>query len=279
MTDQMNRRRALGLGAAVATVGLGAAAGALPGGIASADAQHTEDFAVQAQCVNPDNLARHSAVGAARSIYEGTGDPSTIVINEAFFQQLYNWRNFWQANCPWPWTTELWNYGAYNRRDGSCSSWHEAGRAIDITALKDDVTTIHFWGRYDIWKNLSNAAAHYRRYWAGAASLHYHFRSVLTYYYNTAHHNHIHVDNGESGTALSTFSSSSKAQVQAVQGICGNIWGYACGTDGVWDSTVSAAASKVLQRAGRPGSLTDSVSHWRTFLYASTRFGTGKQSY
>jgi hypothetical protein len=138
MTDQMNRRRALGLGAAVATVGLGAAAGALPGGVARADAQHAEDFAVQAQCVNPDNLARHSAVGAARSIYEGTGDPSTLVINEAFFQQLYNWRNFWQANCPWPWTTELWNYGAYNRRDGACTSWHEAGRAIDITALKDD---------------------------------------------------------------------------------------------------------------------------------------------
>jgi hypothetical protein len=280
MAEQMNRRRVFELGAVAATVGLGAAAGTTLGGtFATADAQGTSDFSVQAVCVNPATLARHSAVGAATCIDEQSKSPATIIINEAFFQQLYNWRNWWQANCPWPWTTELWNLGAYNKRDGTCSSWHEAGRALDFTALKDDVTTIHFWGRYDIWKDLPNAAAHYRRYWAGAASLHYHFRSVLTYYYNAAHHNHIHIDNGESGTALTTFSSGSKAQVQAVQGICGNIWGYPCGTDGVWDSAVSSAASKVLQRAGRPGSLTDSVNHWRSFLYASTRQGTGKQAY
>lgn len=280
MAEEMNRRRVFGLGAAAATVGLGAAAGTSLGStFASADAQETSDFSVQAVCANPDTLARHSAVGAATAVDEITKRPATLVINEAFFQQLYNWRNWWQANCLWPWTTELRNYGAYNRRDGSCASWHEAGRALDLTCLADDVTTIHFWGRYDLWKSLPNAAAHYRRYWAGAASLHYHFRSVLTYYYNTDHHNHIHIDNGENGTALTTFSSASKAQVQAVQGICGNLWGYPCGTNGVWSTTVSNAASSVLQRAGRPGKLTDSVSHWRTFLYASTRMGTGKQTY
>ncbi len=280
MAEQMNRRRVFGLGAAAATVGLGAAAGTTFGSaFASASPGATEDFSVQAVCVNPSTLARHGALGAATSVDEQTKRPATLIINEAFFQQLYNWRNWWQANCPWPWTTELRHLGAYSARDGSCSSWHEAGRALDFTCLADDVTTIHFWGRYDLWRSLPNAAAHYRRYWAGAASLHYHFRSVLTYYYNTAHHNHIHIDNGENGNALTTFSSSSKAQVQGVQGICGNIWGYACGTDGVWDTAVSNAASAVLARAGRPGKLTDSVNHWRTFLYASTRMGTGKQTY
>jgi hypothetical protein len=280
MVDQMNRRRVFGLGAAAATVGFGTAAGTTLGStFTAAAAQHADDFAVRAVCANPATLATHTALGAARFVDEGSGNAADITIDEAFFQQLYNWRNWWQANCTWPWTTELWNHGAYSRRDGSCTSWHEAGRAIDITALKDDVTTIHFWGRYDIWKNLSNAAAHRRRYWAGAASLHHHFRSVLTYFYNSEHHDHIHVDNGENGSALTTFASGSKAQVQGVQGICANVWGYPCGTDGVWNTAVSAAASKVLQRAGRPGGLTDSVGHWRTFLYASTRQGTGKQAY
>lgn len=279
MAEKMNRRRVFELGAAAATVGLGAAGGLSLGGTrAAADAQGTADFSVQAYCVNPSTLATHTAVGAAKTMYEG-GGAANILINEAFFQQLYAWRNFWHANCPWPWSTQLWNYGAYSQRDGSCSSWHEAGRAIDITSLRDDVTTMHFWARYDLWKDLPNAAAHRRRYWAGAASLHYYFRSVLTYFYNTDHHNHLHVDNGESGNALTTFSSGSKAQVQAVQGICANVWGYPCGADGVWSSAVSAAASKVLTRAGRPGSLTSSTAHWRTFLYASVRHGTGKQTY
>lgn len=285
MTKTFGRREALRLGTAAATVGLGAAAGAtvpLLGAPAAASstvpAYETTEAGVQAYCVNPATLARHTAVGGAVCMAEG-GGAATILINEGFFQQLYDWRMFWQANVPYSWSTQLWNFGAYSARDGSCTSWHEAGRAFDITSLRDDVTTMHFWCRYDLWKSLSNAAAHRRKYWAGAASLHYHFRSVLTYFYNSDHHNHIHVDNGESGSSLSTFSTGSKAQVQAVQGVCANIWGYPCGSDGVWDSAVNTNSARVLSRIGVGGYLTSGQAYWQAFLRASVRHATGKQTY
>jgi len=262
--------------AAVAS-GVGTTA-SLPFGSTARAAEPSESEGTQAVCVDPSTLATHTAVGGARCMAEG-GGAANIRINEGFFQQLYDWRMFWQANTPYPWSTELWNFGAYSARDGQCTSWHEAGRAIDITSLRDDVTTMHFWCRYDKWKDLPNADAHRRKYWAGAASLHYHFRSVLTYFYNADHHNHIHVDNGESGGSLSTFERGSKAQVQAVQGICGNLWGYPCGVDGVWDSTVDASSAQVLQRIGKGWHLTSGQSYWQEFLRASVRHATGKQTY
>lgn len=279
MTDNISRRKVLGFGAAAVAGGIGALTGStIPLGAAAAPAPETLDADPEPYCVNPSTLTTHSAVGGARCMNEG-GGAGTILINQTFHHRLEDWRLFWQANCPYPWSTELWNLGAYSARDGRCESWHESGRAIDITALRDDVTTMHFWARYDRWKDLSNADAFRRKYWSAAASFHYHFRHVLTYLYDAAHHNHMHVDNGVSGGGYSYFKTTAEAQVQGVKGICGNVWGYPCGTDRVWNSAVDAASVRVLARIGKGGHLTTSQSHWQAFLLASVRHGTGKQTY
>ena len=115
--------------------------------------------------------------------------------------------------------TELWTYGAWTDGRARCRSWHNSGRAFDLARIR--VRDGFVSCRYDEWRTatgptLSRALG---EYWALAASLHRHFAYVVTYLYDTEHHNHIHVDNGRSGGERSVFDPGSITQVQAVQAI------------------------------------------------------------
>ena len=129
----------------------------------------------------------------------------------------------------------------------------------------------------DQWGNAVDVERQRRRYWALAASLHHHFAYLLTYLYNTQHHNHVHLDNGRSGGELSTFSTRSPAQTQAVQAMISYLWDIPVDITGQWDATTRRASRTVLDRIGIADDLDSSADAWRAFLQASTRrFPAGK---
>ena len=133
-------------------------------------------------------------------------------------------------------------YGTWTDGRDSCSSWHNAGRAFDLARLRlADGTDVSC--RYDLWRERPGQS------WRPPAGLlgrggsaHQHFAYVLTYLYNAQHHNHIHLDNGRSGPELSTFSSRSPGQVQAVQGILTHLWDRPVEVTGRWDGATRDAA-------------------------------------
>jgi hypothetical protein len=95
---------------------------------------------------------------------------------------------------------------------------------------------------------------------------------VLTYLYDAQHHNHIHVDNGRSGSEPSTFSSRSPAQVQAVQGILTHLWDAPVEMTGRWDVATRDATEGVLRDLGLGDDLADRAT-WAEFLTAGVRRG------
>ena len=91
---------------------------------------------------------------------------------------------------------------------------------------------------------------------------------MLTYRFDAAHANHIHVDNGMSGAGRSTFSGRSRVQNQAVQAICQYIWSLPAPDTGRWDAATRDAVRTVLEGLGVRGSLTNQEV-WQEFLHAS----------
>ena len=107
-----------------------------------------------------------------------------------------------------------------------------------------------------------------RAYWQLAASLHRDFAYVLTYLYDNAHHNHIHVDDGRSGAGRSSLHRGMRVQAQAVQAMCVHVWGRDIEITGAWDAATRAATGEILREAGIGGSLTGDAQ-WHAFLTAT----------
>lgn len=227
-------------------------------------------------------LASHSEIWGQQTYYEIGGAATSFSYDPAFYTQLETWLAFWYTHTPTTWVIPLrvYSYGAYVNKPGA----HGLGRAFDLSQLRvtsGGSVARTFWGRYDLWQSTTGGELSFwrRNYWGTSASLHYHFRNVLTYPYNADHHNHIHIDNLVSGSGLSTFDTTSKAQVQHVQACCTYIWGYATAIDGAWGPQTSGNASRVLARVGSSGSLTSSTANWRTFNLKSTEYGTGRTAF
>ncbi|HEX6870307.1 MAG TPA: hypothetical protein VF163_04350 [Micromonosporaceae bacterium] len=271
----LSRRTLLAFGAA-------AAAGVLVGSTRSAAAS-------AGGVILPTGITPQSEISGVPTYYESTGAPYSFSYDDSFYGRMEIWYNFWYGNTPSTWVKpgEIWSYGAYVDKPG----WHNVGRAFDLTRLfltVNSTRTQVFNGRYDQWRSLSPStqAVLRKRYWATAASLHYHFEDVLTYPYRNSdgtytHTNHIHIDNGDSGSGNSTFSTVDYPQVLSVQHCLAYIWNYAdVPLDGVWSQTTANRARDALARAGISGGLTDNPPYnWLEFNRASLRFGTGRQSY
>lgn len=261
-----DRRAILGLGgAAVGT----AAVAMLPGGAAHA-----------APCVNEASLPLQRSVGGATMYYVETLQPAGARLEPAFFARLGAWKTFWQQNTTYSPMDQLIHYGGYNNRNDGCVSMHNYGRAFDITSAWSG-TVRQFSLRYDIWRSWtgSQLTTVRRQYWTAAASFHLYFEHTLTYLFNTAHHNHIHIDNKVSGSGLSRFSGTT-AQVQALQAMLNYVWAKGTKVDGVWGPQTDRHAREVLTRIGKPGSVsTASATGWRNLLTATTRKGSGRQAY
>lgn len=229
----------------------------------------------------------HPEIGAHPTHYEVGGNPSTFSYDTTFYKRLETWLTFFYANSPESWTRpgQIWTYGAYLNRNDGCKSYHNFGRGFDLSRIYSTdpdtgALTKVFNARYDQWKSLTGTAltTTRKRYWATAASVHYHFKHVLAYPFNGDHHNHIHCDNASSGSGDSNFTTGSTAQVQHVQACVTYIWDRPVAIDGVWGPNTSAAVSAVLTRIGRTGGLA-TQANWLEFNRATMRFGSGAQTF
>jgi hypothetical protein len=260
------RRRMLGLmasGVAVTTAGL-----LLPAGTADAV-----------------TVTRYPGVGGEPTYYEPTGARTNFSYNPTFHDQLGTWLNFWFLNTPINYQRpfHIYSYGCYVPNDPPPDDAHKFGRGFDLARIFcTDGGRIDrkFTARYDQWSTWGAAdkALARRHYWATSASAHYYFRDVLTYLFNSAHHNHIHIDNTVTG-ATSSFDTSSKAQTQHVQACLNYIWGRSVAIDGSWGSQTQSNSTAVLRRIGRSSGTLTTKANWLAFNKASLRKGYGVQAY
>ena len=274
----LSRRRLLSLGAVGAVVAGGAYA-VWPGhGLPSLprlprlNEPTPAELRIDPQPVDYPELQGRRRIGPAAYVYEVSGRAATYYVTEPFGHRLDRWlalhrRHIGQA------PDELRSYGAWVR--GSSTSWHSSGEAIDIARLRADgrdLTSL----RYDQWRDAP--ATELRRrlalYWRTAAGLHHEFADVLTYLFDAAHSNHVHVDIGRFGPEQPRLIRRSNAQVQAVQAMCRHVWGR---TDveitGDFDDLTRDATTRILEQAGGPGELADSRDAWQAFMVATMQRG------
>lgn len=255
--------------------GVGAAAGALAVGASSPLWTPAESAEAHG------SLSRYCYVDGARTYYEVNGAATCFYYNPTFKSRCDSVIDLWDNNTssayvrPW----RVWSFGVHADRG---SAAHDYGRGFDFTRIYVTLSgslALRFYARYDRWNGTSSAPTYRRWYWGTAAACHYRLRHVLTYYYNSAHHNHIHMDNLVSGSGNSTFSTSSETQVQSVQAMCRWIWGKSTDIDGIWGPQTRQHSHEVLVRIGVGGYLTDSQSKWLSFNRATTRKAYGVQAY
>lgn len=118
-------------------------------------------------------------------------------------------------------------------------SWHQEGRAFDLTKVlfTDDSYIDMNWS----WRQGQRGN---RRYLGIAAHCRMNFGTVLTRWYNTLHHNHIHFDNGIDVTPIRDEKSESDATL--VQAACNVLNGESIAIDGAWGSQTEAAFNRLL---------------------------------
>jgi hypothetical protein len=237
-------------------------------------------------------LPEYNEIWSAPLHMNGASSPAKQAFNQTFYNRLETWMSFYYSNSPGHWITpqKINHLGVYD--PDPPTSMHAQGRAIDLQNLYfTDSNTGSLFKAFDcVWKSGtggwgntqsgSTLTTTRKRYWAAVAGLSYHFRDVLHYAYNAEHYNHVHVDNSISGSANSTFSTGSTAQVKMVQACLNHIWGYTAVTiDGGYGPQTTDYSNRALVRMGRSGYLTTSQTNWLEFCKASLRFGTGAQSY
>lgn len=231
-------------------------------------------------------IESYPGVWGQRTVYEVTGNLASFGYRPSFHDRMSSWLEFWYNNTPFNFLKPIrvWTYGVHT--DSRVSEAHNNGRGFDLSRIYATGTDgdLHrrFFARHDLWKDdpadqLANTRRHY---WATSASIHHHFQHVLTYLYNAAHDNHIHIDNLVSGSGNSTFHTDSRAQVQHVQACCRYIWGKSTTIDGVWGPQTRDHSTDVLRRIGREsGTIASSQANWLAFNRASCRKGYGVESY
>jgi hypothetical protein len=226
-------------------------------------------------------LDRHEELHGDPTNYEPNGAKSSFAYRPSFYDRLEVWEEFYYRNTPKTWIRPL-RIDTYGTHVDRGSAAHDNGRGFDLAQIyvtRDGVLSLASNQRYDLWRDDADVTATRRQYWATAASLHHHFRHVLTYLYNTAHWSHIHIDNLMSGTGDSTLDTGSTAQVQYIQAACRYIWGYPMTIDGVWGPQTKSYAGKAIARAGGSGAITASRANWLLFNRMTTRFGSGRQNF
>ncbi|WP_374970218.1 hypothetical protein [Terrabacter sp. BE26] len=230
------------------------------------------ELRIEPRPVDRTALTARRKVGAATHAYEVTGRPATYYVTEPFGARLDRWLTLHRRHVGQV-PDEIRSYGAWVR--ASPTSWHSSGEAIDIARLRAggrDLTSL----RHDLWRDAP--ATELRRrlalYWRTAAGLHHEFADVLTYLFDAAHANHIHVDVGRFGPERPRLIRRSRAQVQAVQAMCRHVWGRTeVETSGDFDDVTRDATTRILERVGGPGELADSREAWQAFLVATMQRG------
>lgn len=245
-------RRALLLGSVAALTGCSRIADSVPDIIRNP---------VGDNCRTPEALTDFSTVGTGSLGYEVNRGATSMRSDPQFLERLEAWADDWAELSGLGAITQVWSYGAHVDK---CNSWHQAGRAFDFAEV------VHEQGstscRYDTWN--PGTSTQLRDYWRLAASLHLYFAYTLTYLYNAAHHNHIHVDNSVSGDELSRFRERSEVQVQFVQAALKHVHDRDVEVTGSYDDQTRDALRPVQRSLGITRPLAD-ADGWREFLRAT----------
>jgi hypothetical protein len=216
------------------------------------------------------DLQARTRLGPAAYVYEISGRPATYYVETAFGERLDAWLALHRLHTGQE-PDAVRSYGAWVR--GRPRSWHSSGQAFDLARLRADGRDLVSL-RYDQWRDAP--ASELRRrlgtYWRVAAGLHHEFADVLTYLYDDAHANHIHVDTGRFGAERPRLIRRSRVQTQAVQAMCRHVWGRTdVETTGEWDDATRNATGAILERVGGPGELHESREAWQAFMVATMR--------
>lgn len=151
---------------------------------------------------------------------------------------------------------------------GFCKSgYHGSARAFDLTKIQFSNGMVDMnWS----WRD-ERSMGDKRRYLACAAQCRRYVITVLTAWYNTAHENHIHFDNGGD---LKPIRTSVRSDTTLVQASCNWLNGESLVIDGDWGSLTEAAYQRLLDafnmKCLNPKT---SLSHALTFLSYIVRHG------
>jgi hypothetical protein len=146
---------------------------------------------------------------------------------------------------------EVWTAGAYVNKDG----FHGEGRAFDLDGLVfDRAQVMPYQGHH----NNSNRTVR-RRYTAVNACAHREFRYVLHGWYNFAHRDHIHVDDGGGARLLRK---NSRSDVTFIQSAMNDLMDAGLAIDGVYGSSTDRWYRESKVRAGVSGDTSSDVSAW-----------------
>lgn len=225
-----------------------------------------------AYCVDRDSLERRARVADLPLSYEENGRRQAFWMESSFARRVDGWLAWWGERSGRR-ADEVRSFGTWIDGAGECDSWHHAGRAFDLTSLRLDGSAVAS-ARMDRILEVGEAerAGHLRAYWQLAASLHLHFRWVLTANYDDLHRNHIHVDDG-AWTGAPYFSPDSPSQVKDLQSICTDLFGVQVPSTGVFDRQTRQAVSDVLERIGVGGDLRRDPEVWPALLEAAVEAG------
>lgn len=132
---------------------------------------------------------------------------------------------------------------------------HGQGRAFDLDGI--------FWAHRSLVTRRDGAEGRDRRLYYGVeAVLRRHFGTVLDFHYNTAHHDHFHVDDG---TGVG-FRSGSRSTVLFVQAALNQFYTAGLAVDGVYGPLTRAALADVAGNVNAP-------ADWLAWLHYVARKG------
>lgn len=168
------------------------------------------------------------------------------VFNSAFYNSCADWMN--SVN------TYSYTYGGYSvdwiGDIGTVvckSGMHPLGRAFDLTRIEFAFPYGPRWVDMKLsWKDAVPLEDR-RRYLATAAATRRYFSTVLTAWYDSDHHDHIHVDNG---VTLAPLRTNYPSDVTLIQAACKYLNNAAITINGSWNSATQSAYPALLTKLG-----------------------------
>ena len=147
---------------------------------------------------------------------------------------------------------------------------HSSGSALDVTAVK--------FGNINFDMNVSwrsnQSLAQQRGYLAIWAGLRVYCKTVLTNAYNSAHQNHIHIDNDADNLTPPAIRTSSTTDIKLIQTACNLLNNARLTVDGNWGLTTTQAYNNLLAQLGLTcASPTTNYWHAKILLLLIIRHG------
>lgn len=159
--------------------------------------------------------------------------------------------------CPLGRPEVLTSAGTFVNKEGQ----HGKGQAVDVDAI--------FWADRAFVTDFYLTDT--RFYLAVESVFRRHFGLVLNYLYNTAHHDHFHMDLG----VPVGFSTGSRSRVLYLQASLTHVHDHPVLIDGIWGGQTSGASDAVLSDLGLSGKIT-TKSTWLAYLDRTARLGFGQ---